>query len=147
MQLSISDGCHARRIVIVSGSCLFQEGVESHYENHMRQRDELQVYGGEDATTTSNVIDHVTITTNQHVVGGGGSVGDATEYIKYRGRVEIGGVSEPIFVSLLRSPGIDSQPGGPVRQPFLMYRPARLNSLAESIPGLLKRLQIRALPS
>ncbi len=35
------------------------------------------------------------------------------------------------FVHLLRSPGIDSQPGG-------------IDSL-ESIPGLLKRLQIRAL--
>jgi hypothetical protein len=62
----------------------------------------------------------VAITTNQHVVGGGGSVGDATEYIKYRGRVEIGGeVSEPVFVNLLRSPGIDSQPDGGIRQPFL----------------------------
>jgi hypothetical protein len=37
--------------------------------------------------------------------------------------------------------GIDSQPGGSVRPPYLTYRPARL---AESIPGLLKRLQIRA---
>ncbi len=27
--------------------------------------------------------------------------------------------SEPVFVNLLRSPGIDSQPGGPVRQPYL----------------------------
>ncbi len=26
------------------------------------------------------------------------------------------------------------QPGGPVRQPYLMYRPARLNRLAETIP-------------
>jgi hypothetical protein len=54
---------------------------------------------------------------------------------------------EPVFVDLLRSPGIDSQPGGPVRQPYLTYRPARLYRLAESIPGLLKRLQIRAQPS
>jgi hypothetical protein len=30
--------------------------------------------------------------------------------------------------------GIDSQPGGPVRQPYLTYRPARLHRLAESIP-------------
>jgi hypothetical protein len=29
---------------------------------------------------------------------------------------------EPEFVNLLRSPGIDSQPGGLVRQPYLMYR-------------------------
>ncbi len=39
--------------------------------------------------------------------------------------------SEPVFVNLLRSPWIDFQPGG-------------IDSL-ESIPGLLKRLQIRAL--
>jgi hypothetical protein len=32
--------------------------------------------------------------------------------------------SEPVFVNLLRSSGIDSQPGGPVRQPYLSYRPA-----------------------
>jgi hypothetical protein len=36
--------------------------------------------------------------------------------------------TEPVFVNLLRGPGIDSQPGG-------------INSL-ESIPGLLKRLQL-----
>jgi hypothetical protein len=47
--------------------------------------------------------------------------------------------------SLLRSQGIGSQPGGPVRKPYLSYRPARLPGLAESIPGLHKRLQIRAL--
>jgi hypothetical protein len=56
---------------------------------------------------------------------------------------------EPVFVNLLRSPVIDSQPGGPVRQPYLTYRPARLKKIGkidslESIPGLLKRLQIRA---
>ncbi len=43
---------------------------------------------------------------------------------------------EPVLVNLLRSPGIDSN---------LSYRPARLHRLAESIPGLLERLQIRAL--
>jgi hypothetical protein len=37
--------------------------------------------------------------------------------------------TEPVFVDLLRSPGIDSQPGGPVRQPFLSYRSARLHRL------------------
>jgi hypothetical protein len=49
---------------------------------------------------------------------------------------------EPVFKNLLRSPGIDSQPSGPVRQPYLLYQPARLHRLAESIhiPGLLKRL-------
>ncbi len=37
-----------------------------------------------------------------------------------------------VFVKLLRSPGIDFQPGGgPVRQPYLMYR---LHRLAESTP-------------
>ncbi len=71
----------------------------------------------------------------------------------------------------LRSPGIDSPPGGSFQQPYLTYRPAMLhrlaesipsladlssnpiwrtglpcyNRLAESIPGLLKHLQIRSL--
>jgi hypothetical protein len=35
--------------------------------------------------------------------------------------------------------------GGPIRQIVLSYRGARLQWLAESIPGLLKRLKIRAL--
>jgi hypothetical protein len=52
---------------------------------------------------------------------------------------------EPVFVNLLRSLGMNSKPGGPVRQPYLSCRTARLHRLAESIPGLLKRLQIRAL--
>ncbi len=43
------------------------------------------------------------------------------------------------------SPGIDSQPGVPVRQPYLTYRPGKLHSLAELIPGLHKRFQIRTL--
>ncbi len=38
------------------------------------------------------------------------------------------------FVILLMSPGIDFQPGGPVRQPYLTYRLARLHRLVESIP-------------
>jgi hypothetical protein len=33
---------------------------------------------------------------------------------------------EPVFCKRLRSPGIDSQPGGPVRQTYLSYRPTRL---------------------
>ncbi len=53
--------------------------------------------------------------------------------------------SEPVFVNLLRSPEIDSKHGGRVRQPFLSYWPASVHRLAESIPGLLKHLQIRAL--
>ncbi len=36
--------------------------------------------------------------------------------------------SESEFKNLLRSPGIDSQPCGPVRQPYLTYRPARLHT-------------------
>ncbi len=42
--------------------------------------------------------------------------------------------SEPEFLNLLRSPGIDSQHGGPVRQLYLTHRPARLHRLAESVP-------------
>jgi hypothetical protein len=45
----------------------------------------------------------------------------------------------------LRSPGIDSQLGELVRQLYLSHRPARIHRLAESIPGLHKGLQIRAL--
>jgi hypothetical protein len=48
----------------------------------------------------------------------------------------------------LRSPGIDSKEsnsGLPVRRIELSYRPARLHRLAESISGLLERLQIWAL--
>jgi hypothetical protein len=41
-------------------------------------------------------------------------------------------VSETEFVNLLRGPGIDSQLDGPVRQPYLTYRPARLHWLAGS---------------
>ncbi len=43
-------------------------------------------------------------------------------------------LTEPEFVNLLCSPGIDPQPGGPVRQPYFAYRPTRLHRLAESIP-------------
>ncbi len=42
--------------------------------------------------------------------------------------------TEPLFVNLLRSSEIDSQPGWPLRQPYLSYRPARVHMLAESIP-------------
>jgi hypothetical protein len=44
----------------------------------------------------------------------------------------------------LGSPGIDSEPGWPVRQPILTYRHARLHRLTDLIPGLLNCLQIRA---
>ncbi len=42
--------------------------------------------------------------------------------------------SEPKFEKLLRSPGIDSQSGRPLRQPYLTYRPTRSHKMAESIP-------------
>ncbi len=42
--------------------------------------------------------------------------------------------TEPEFVNLLRGSGKDFQPGGPVQQPYLTYRHARLHRLAESIP-------------
>jgi hypothetical protein len=64
-----------------------------------------------------------------------------------RNQVEIGLLYRPARARICKSfkePGIDSQPGRPVRQPYLLYRLARLHRLAESIPGLLKRLQIRA---
>jgi hypothetical protein len=40
---------------------------------------------------------------------------------------------ELVFVDLLRSPGINSQQGGPVRQLYLSFWPARLHRLAESV--------------
>jgi hypothetical protein len=39
------------------------------------------------------------------------------------------------FFKPFKEPGIDSQPGGPVWQPYLLYRLTRLNRLAESIRG------------
>ncbi len=41
---------------------------------------------------------------------------------------------EPAFQNLLRSPGIDSQPDGLVRQPYLTFLPARQHRPAEWIP-------------
>ncbi len=58
--------------------------------------------------------------------------------------------TEPVFVNLLRSPWIDSQPGGTERQPYFFDVLARQATQAggidplETISGLLKRLQIRA---
>ncbi len=45
-------------------------------------------------------------------------------------------IPEPVFVDLFRSPGIDSKPAGPVRQPYFSYRPARLYRLAKSMPEI-----------
>jgi hypothetical protein len=41
--------------------------------------------------------------------------------------------TEPVFINLLRSLGIDSQPGGPVRKSYLSHRPARQHRLVESM--------------
>jgi hypothetical protein len=61
----------------------------------------------------------------------------------------IGGKSEPVFVDLVRRPGIDSLPGGSVQNPICRtgppgYMAGEIDS-SVSIPGLHKRLQIRAL--
>jgi hypothetical protein len=64
-----------------------------------------------------------------------------------RNRVGIGLLYRPArdrICKPFKEPGIDSQPGWPVRRSYLLYRLARLHRLAELIPGLLKRLQIRA---
>jgi hypothetical protein len=64
-----------------------------------------------------------------------------------RNRVGIGLLYRPARAHIykpFKEPRNDSQPGGPVRQPYLLYRLARLHRLAELIPWLLKRLQIRA---
>ncbi len=42
--------------------------------------------------------------------------------------------AEPVFADPLRRPGINFQPGGPVRHPYFSYRPVRLHRLAKSIP-------------
>jgi hypothetical protein len=54
-----------------------------------------------------------------------------------RNRVGIGLLYQPARARIckpFKEPGIDSQPGGPVRQPYLLYRLARLHRLAEMIP-------------
>ena len=64
-----------------------------------------------------------------------------------RNQVGIGLLYRPARARIckpFKEPGIDSQPGGPLRQPNLLCRLARLHRLAESIPGLLKRLHIQA---
>ena len=43
--------------------------------------------------------------------------------------VGVASTTEPKFGNLLRNPGIDSQPGRPVRQPYLTYRSTRLHRL------------------
>ncbi len=55
--------------------------------------------------------------------------------------------SEPVFVNLLRSPRIDSQPCRLVRQPNLICRtgPSSYIGRRNQFLGFFKRLQIRAL--
>jgi hypothetical protein len=53
--------------------------------------------------------------------------------------------AEPVFVNLSRSPGIDSQPRGPVARPVRQpYRTglARLHRLAESVTRFLGSLNV-----
>ncbi len=47
---------------------------------------------------------------------------------------------EPVSVDLLSNPGIDSQPGGPVRQPVRQATYDGGVDSSESIPGIHKRL-------
>jgi hypothetical protein len=42
--------------------------------------------------------------------------------------------TEPVFADLLGRPGIDFQPGEPVRKSYFSHRPVRLHRLAKSIP-------------
>jgi hypothetical protein len=59
-------------------------------------------------------------------------IGDLVACLQMRNRARI--------CKSLRSPGIDSQRGA---QPYLSYQPVRPRRLAESIPVLLIRSQIR----
>ncbi len=43
-------------------------------------------------------------------------------------------ILKPEYVNILKSPGIDSQPDGPERQPYLTYRDPRIHRLVESTP-------------
>jgi hypothetical protein len=52
---------------------------------------------------------------------------------------------EPEFANLLKTSGSDSQPGGPLRQLYLTYRPPGYTQGGEIDSWLLKRLQVRAL--
>jgi hypothetical protein len=71
-------------------------------------------------------------------------VGDELILMRREQKILVSSKPSP-FCKPLRSPGIDSQPGGLVRQPSLSDRLAKLHRLAESIPGLHQRLQIRTL--
>jgi hypothetical protein len=43
---------------------------------------------------------------------------------------------EPLFVNLSRSPGIDFPHDGPIRQPYLMNQPARLQGWQNRFLGI-----------
>ncbi len=44
---------------------------------------------------------------------------DQSSYVTVTPFLAISHSAEPEFINLLESPGIDSQPGGPVQQPYL----------------------------
>jgi hypothetical protein len=57
-----------------------------------------------------------------------------------RNRVGIGLLYRPARVRIckpFKEPGIDSQPGGPVRQPYLLYQLARLHRPRKRLLGSL----------
>jgi hypothetical protein len=79
---------------------------------------------------------------------GGGTEHSAGVQTAFSARFPSVFYSEPVFVNLLNEPRNRFSAwwrAGTVRQPYLTYWPARLHRLATSIPGLLIRLQIRAL--
>ncbi len=53
--------------------------------------------------------------------------------------------AEPEFVNIYEAQESIPSLAGLYDNPYMTYRPFKLHRLAESIPGLLKRLQIRAL--
>jgi hypothetical protein len=62
-----------------------------------------------------------------------GHIGESTEE----------STSEPVFVNLLMSPGIDSQPDGPVRLDYFSYRPARyIGCVGNFSPAMGARNQV-----
>ncbi len=101
---------------------------EQKEQEHRRNRGSDSIGGTEGATASEEqkVRQH---RRNRRCKSIGGTEGErASEIQKERKNGNI--QTEPVFVNLIKSPGIDSQPGG-------------IDSL-ESIPGLHKRLKIRA---
>ncbi len=84
------------------------------------------------STTVVNQLDAVPVKPiYESVLQAGMTISDL--YVIHSEGSGSGSAEEPKFVNFFRSPGIDSQPGGPVRQHYLTYRPTRLHRLAESI--------------